>query len=70
MVQNYWGSEVAKNLGIGSCTWRKYCLVLEEVRYPFERGVNNSRVFYHKDVVIIERIIAVMNKKNVTLDSL
>lgn len=26
MAQNYWGSEVAKNLGIGSSTLRKYCL--------------------------------------------
>lgn len=26
MDQTYWGSEVAKNLGIGSSTLRKYCL--------------------------------------------
>lgn len=45
MAQTYWGSEVAKNLGIGSSTLRKYCLALEEVGYPFERGSNNSRIF-------------------------
>lgn len=68
MTQTYWGSEVAKNLGIGSSTLRKYCLALEEVGYPFERGNNNSRIFYHRDVATIERLVTVMNKKNVTLE--
>ncbi|MEH7752138.1 DUF3967 domain-containing protein [Bacillus toyonensis] len=68
MAQTYWGSEVAKNLGIGSSTLRKYCLALEEVGYPFERGNNNSRIFYHKDVATIERLVTAMNKKNVTLE--
>jgi len=68
MAQTYWGSEVAKNLGIGSSTLRKYCLALEEAGYPFERGNNNSRIFYHKDVATIERLVTAMNKKNVTLD--
>ncbi|MFV1457360.1 DUF3967 domain-containing protein [Bacillus mycoides] len=68
MAQTYWGSEVAKNLGIGSSTLRKYCLALEEVGYHFERGNNNSRIFYHKDVATIERLVTAMNKKNVTLE--
>lgn len=68
MAQTYWGSEVAKNLGIGSSTLRKYCLSLEEAGYPFERGNNNSRIFYHKDVATIERLVAAINKKNVTLE--
>ena len=68
MAQTYWGSEVAKNLGIGSSTLRKYCLALEEAGYPFERGNNNSRIFYHKDVTTIERLVTAMNKKNVTLE--
>ncbi|MDM5185918.1 DUF3967 domain-containing protein [Bacillus sp. DX4.1] len=68
MAQTYWGSEVAKNLGIGSSTLRKYCLALEESGYPFERGNNNSRIFYHTDVATIERLVTAMNKKNVTLE--
>lgn len=68
MAQTYWGSEVAKNLGIGSSTLRKYCLALEEAGYPFERGNNNSRIFYHKDVATIERLVTAMNKKNITLE--
>lgn len=68
MAQTYWGSEVAKTLGIGSSTLRKYCLALEEVGYPFERGNNNSRIFYHKDVATLERLVKAMNKKNVTLE--
>lgn len=68
MAQTYWGSEVAKNLGIGSSTLRKYCLALEEAGYPFERGNNNSRIFYHEDVATIERLVTAMNKKNITLE--
>ncbi|CCW06213.1 hypothetical protein EBGED10_29430 [Bacillus sp. GeD10] len=68
MAQTYWGFEVAKNLGIGLSTLRKYCLVLEEAVYPFKRGNNNSRIFYHKDVATIERLVTAMNKKNVTLE--
>ncbi|MEI4617930.1 DUF3967 domain-containing protein [Bacillus cereus] len=68
MAQTYWGSEVAKNLGVGSSTLRKYCLALEEAGYPFERGNNNSRIFYHKDVATIERLVTAMNKKKVTLE--
>lgn len=68
MAQTYWGSEVAKNLGIGSSTLRKYCLALEEAGYLFERGSNNSRIFYHKDVATIERLVTAINKKNVTLE--
>ncbi|PFZ65006.1 hypothetical protein COL69_31065, partial [Bacillus pseudomycoides] len=47
---------------------RKYCLALEEAGYPFERGNNNSRIFYHTDVATIERLVTAMNKKNVTLE--
>lgn len=45
MSQPYWGSEVAKNLGIGLSILSKHCLALEEVEYSFERGNNNSRIF-------------------------
>lgn len=62
MEQAYFGSEVAKTLNIGSSTLRKYCLAMEEQDYTFERGINNSRVFYQKDILIIQRIIAIMNK--------
>jgi DNA-binding transcriptional MerR regulator len=68
MFQTYWGSEVAKNLGIGASTLRKYCLALEESGYPFERGINNSRIFFHKDIATIERIVMAMNRKGVTLE--
>ncbi|HDR4949078.1 TPA: DUF3967 domain-containing protein [Bacillus cereus] len=68
MAQTYWGSEVANNLGIGSSTLRKYCLALEEAGYPFERGNNNSRIFYHTDVATIERLVTAINKKSITLE--
>lgn len=68
MEQTYFGSEVASTLKIGSSTLRKYSLALEEQGYTFDRGVNNSRVFYQKDVAMIQRIMNAMNKKNITLE--
>ncbi|EJR55225.1 hypothetical protein IK3_05690 [Bacillus toyonensis] len=37
MSQTYWGSEIVNNLGIASSAWLKYCFVLEEAEYFFER---------------------------------
>ncbi|HDR7471445.1 DUF3967 domain-containing protein [Bacillus toyonensis] len=68
MSQIYWGAEVAKNLGIGPSTLRKYCLALEEAGYSFKRGSNNSRIFYYNDVATIEQLIVAMKKNNLTLD--
>ncbi|OXS64029.1 DUF3967 domain-containing protein [Priestia filamentosa] len=68
MEQTYFGSEVASTLKIGSSTLRKYSLALEEQGYTFDRGVNNSRIFYQKDVAMIQRIMNAMNKKNITLE--
>lgn len=68
MEQTYFGSEVASTLKIGSSTLRKYSLALEEQGYIFDRGMNNSRIFYQKDVAIIQRIMNVMTKKNITLE--
>ncbi|MED3729428.1 DUF3967 domain-containing protein [Priestia filamentosa] len=68
MEQTYFGSEVASTLKIGSSTLRKYSLALEEQGYIFDRGMNNSRIFYQKDVAMIQRIMNAMNKKNITLE--
>lgn len=68
MTRIYLGSEIAENLGIGSSTLRKYCLALEKSGYSFKRGNNNSRIFHHNDVAIIERLIVTMRKNNLTLD--
>ncbi|PFV75745.1 hypothetical protein COL05_22620 [Bacillus sp. AFS059628] len=68
MSQTYWGAEVAKKLRIGSSTLRKYCFALEKAGYSFERGNNNSRIFYDNDVATIERLILAMRKENLRLD--
>ncbi len=68
MEQTYWSKEIAKLLKIADSTLRKYCLALEEVGYRFERGINNSRIFYNKDVLLLQRLIAAMEKKGITLE--
>lgn len=68
MEQSYFGNEVAKAIGMGNSTVRKYAIALEEQGYVFERGINNSRVFYNKDILMLQRLMTIMNKKNVTVE--
>jgi DNA-binding transcriptional MerR regulator len=64
----YFSSEVAKSLEIGASTLRKYALALEEHGYRFDRGINNSRVFYQKDILVIQRLISAITKQNMSLE--
>ncbi|MHC8965762.1 DUF3967 domain-containing protein [Priestia aryabhattai] len=68
MEQSYFGNEVAKVIGIGNSTVRKYAIALEEQGYEFQRGINNSRVFYNKDILMLQRLMTIMNKKSTTLE--
>lgn len=68
LEQSYFGNEVAKVIGMGNSTVRKYSIALEEQGYVFQRGINNSRVFYNKDILMLQRIMNIMNKKNMTLE--
>lgn len=68
MEQSYFGNEVAKVIGIGNSTVRKYAIALEEQGYEFQRGINNSRVFYNKDILMMQRLMTIMNKKSTTLE--
>ncbi|HZG72980.1 MAG TPA: hypothetical protein VEY51_15690 [Chondromyces sp.] len=69
MEQAYFSSEVAKSLGIGASTLRKYALALEEAGYQFDRGINNSRVFYQHDVITVQRIVSAINNQNLPLET-
>jgi DNA-binding transcriptional MerR regulator len=68
VAQSYWSREVADLLGIGDSTLRKYCARLEEQGMAFQRGQNNSRVFYEKDVLLLKRLVTMLNKKDITLE--
>ncbi|MBE3568757.1 MAG: hypothetical protein IMW92_01150 [Bacillales bacterium] len=68
MEQAYFSSEVAKRLGIGASTLRKYALALEENGYHFDRGINHSRVFYREDIAVVERIIEAITKNNISFE--
>ncbi|KRT87055.1 MULTISPECIES: hypothetical protein [Bacillus] len=62
-------SEVAETLGIGSSTLRKYALALEEGGYQFERGQNNARLFYNRDIVILKQFITAVNKNHMPVEN-
>ncbi|MCB4338188.1 hypothetical protein ACFVIX_06590 [Bacillus subtilis] len=62
-------SEVAETLGIGSSTLRKYASALEEGGYQFERGQNNARLFYNRDIVILKQFITAVNKNHMPIEN-
>lgn len=46
----YWNHEIAKVLGIGESTLRKWCLELEKNGYEFVKGAKDSRAFLEHDL--------------------
>lgn len=68
MTQIYFSSEAAKKLGIGGSTIRRYAHTLEEHGYYFERGENNARVFYEKDLLVVKEIISAISKEQLSLN--
>ncbi|WP_203364454.1 hypothetical protein [Bacillus sp. REN10] len=69
MEQAYFSSEVAKSLGVGASTLRKYSLALEAAGYHFDRGINNSRVFYQKDIIAMQRIFKAVQDQNMSMEA-
>lgn len=69
MEQAYFSSEVAKSLGVGASTLRKYALALEDAGYRFDRGLNNSRVFYQKDIITVQRLLKLIQEQNMALET-
>ncbi|KAB7704774.1 hypothetical protein F9802_16525 [Bacillus aerolatus] len=69
MEQAYFSSEVAKSLGVGASTLRKYSSALEAAGYHFDRGLNNSRVFYQKDIITIQRLLRLIQDQNMPLEA-
>lgn len=68
MERGHFSREVSKSLMIADSTLRKYCLALEEQGYTFDRGVNNARVFYQKDILVIQRLMNAMERGNTTIE--
>lgn len=65
----YWTKEIADVLQISNSTLRKWCLALENAGYIFDRGANNSRVFYDKDMLLIRRLKELVQYKKMALDT-
>lgn len=61
-------AEMAKSLGIGASTLRKYASALEEKGYLFERGANNGRMFREKERSMLEEMIEAVSKRNMTIE--
>jgi DNA-binding transcriptional MerR regulator len=64
----YWNKEVADILQIGDSTLRRWCLLLEENGYNFNKDQNNNRAFNDQDLIILRRFKEVSKTKGVTLN--
>jgi len=64
----YWSKEVADVLQVAGSTMRKWCLALEDKGYKFDRGANNSRVFYNEDILALRRLKELVQDKKMALD--
>lgn len=67
MNKSYFPSEVANLTKISSSTLRKYCILIEEKGYMFERRIDRSRIFYQQDIELIQSILTMILKKNYPL---
>lgn len=68
MEQAYYSHEIEESTGLKNSTLRKYCGLLEEKGYRFDRGRHNARVFYDKDRIILKRIVAVMKERGIAVE--
>jgi DNA-binding transcriptional MerR regulator len=73
VVKNaYTTKQVADNLGIGTSTLRKYCLMLEDERlgnYQFERNEKDQRIFYDHDIIALRLLKKMAQDDGVTLEN-
>jgi DNA-binding transcriptional MerR regulator len=60
-------SEIAKTLGVGASTLRKYAAALEEKGYVFERAVNQSRIYTEMDVECFRHLKSLLRENNMTM---
>ncbi|MCE0553209.1 hypothetical protein LQK80_01020 [Bacillus thuringiensis] len=61
--QGYWSKEISELLQIGDSTLRKWCIALENQKYIFIRGRNNSRAFVDKDIIVLKRMKELVQEK-------
>lgn len=60
-------TEIAKTLGVGASTLRKYAAALEEKGYVFERAVNQSRIYTEQDIESFRHLKSLMRENNMTM---
>lgn len=60
-------TDIAKTLGVGASTLRKYAAALEEKGYVFERAVNQSRIYTEADVECFRYLKSLLRENNMTM---
>lgn len=68
MTVIYSPSDVSDLLKIKPTTLRKYCLLLEEYNYKFQKNERNQRWYSDNDIIILKKIIALKNNGAMTLE--
>ncbi|MFC7686062.1 MerR family transcriptional regulator [Ureibacillus sp. GCM10028918] len=59
---------VSKILSIHEKTLRRYCTLMQNYNYNFQKNRNGHRLYYQQDIEIIKRIIHLKNSSSLTLE--
>lgn len=59
---------VSKLLGVHEKTLRRYCTLMLNYNYKFQKNRNGHRLYYQKDIETIKRIIDLKNSGSFTLE--
>ncbi|WP_025678249.1 hypothetical protein [Paenibacillus massiliensis] len=60
-------ADIARKLGVGTSTLRKYAAAMEEKGYRFERAANQSRMFSQKDMERFRLLKTALRENNLLL---
>lgn len=70
MAKNaYSTKQIADNLSISTSTLRKYCLLLEQAGYKFERTENNQRIYFDSDMLALRHLKKLTQEDGMTLEN-
>lgn len=65
----YTTKQVADNLKIVTSTLRKWCLLLEQAGYKFERNEKNQRMFFDSDMLALRNLKELTQQEGMSLEN-
>ncbi len=66
--KTYVSKEIAEALGVGATTLRKWCGLLEQRGYGFQRDAHERRIYRQHDLVLLRRLKELSQTKGLPLE--